>query len=191
MRERLPELLHDRLPADARAELLRHLELCADCRAELEILRHVRAISRTPQVDVARIVSALPSYASVGSTRRGFRAYAWRAAAAVLLLAGGAAIAVSVARRVDRSSAPPAVAEVPAPTPPVVAARVPARAPDSVTRHNATVATPKANELGVGEGLHDLTDSELRSLLADLENLEAVTPTETEVVPPGVERRGS
>jgi len=191
MRERLPELLHDRLPADARAEVQRHLEGCADCRAELEILRHVRAITRAPSVDVAGIVSALPAYASTRTSRR---AYLWRAAAAVVLLAGGAAIAVSVARRDDRSTRAPAVAEVPAPTPAVVVARTPAQAPatDSAPRTGGgkSVATSKVNELGVGDGLHDLTDKELRTLLADFESLEAVTPTETEVVPPGVERRG-
>jgi anti-sigma factor RsiW len=191
IRERLPELLHDRLPPDARVEVERHLEVCADCRAELEILRHVRAIGRAPAVDVARIVAALPAYRSVQRARSS-RRYAWLAAAAVVLLAGGAAIAVTLGRRDIVAPSAPVAVETPAVAPaPVAQGSTPLRLNDSARNARAVVASAKGNELGVGEGLHDLTDSELRALLADLESLEAVTPTETEVVPPAVERRGS
>src|SRR5437867_705160 len=109
MRERLPDLLHEALPADARAEVERHLEVCADCRAELEILRHVRAVSHAPRIDVARIVAALPAYHSARTKDRGVRWYAWRAAAAIVLLAGSAVLPLRIAQRDDHSNRAPIV----------------------------------------------------------------------------------
>ena len=45
-----------------------------------------------------------------------------------------------------------------------------------------------ATELALGETLHDLSDTQLRALLNELGTLEAVTPTETEVVVPALGR---
>ena len=52
-------------------------------------------------------------------------------------------------------------------------------------------AREAAAELAVGEMFDDLTDSELRALLAALGTLQAVTPVETEVVAPAVNREGA
>ena len=48
--------------------------------------------------------------------------------------------------------------------------------------------TGKSPELALGETVHDLSDAELRTLLSELGTLEAVTPTETEVVVPALGR---
>src|SRR5687768_3992991 len=61
MRELLPDLLHERGPVEARERVRQHVASCDDCRAELALLAQIRAISVTPTVDTARIVSALPS----------------------------------------------------------------------------------------------------------------------------------
>ncbi len=62
IRDQLPDLLHERLDARARAAVMAHVDVCADCRDELELLRgvHRTLIASTPAVDIARIVSALP-----------------------------------------------------------------------------------------------------------------------------------
>ena len=92
MRERLPDLLHERLDAVARAEVQAHLAACAECAAELTLLREVQwSMRQVPQVDVARIVAALPGptaaapplrVARGGLSREVGRSGAWRGGAA-------------------------------------------------------------------------------------------------------------
>ncbi len=67
IRDLLPDLMHDRLDAHTRARVIAHVDGCADCRSELELLRSLRgSLDRaTPRVDVDRIVAALPTPASV------------------------------------------------------------------------------------------------------------------------------
>ena len=63
LREVLPDFAADRLTGAARAWVVAHIADCADCAAEVELLRVARlAMTRdTPAVDVARIVAALPA----------------------------------------------------------------------------------------------------------------------------------
>ena len=62
VRDMLPDFAGGRLGATDRERVERHLEGCAECAAELSLLRSVaRAIGRAPAVNVARIVAALPS----------------------------------------------------------------------------------------------------------------------------------
>src|SRR5215467_3442013 len=95
VRDLLPDLLHDRLDAHTRARVVAHVDGCADCRSELELLRSLRgSLDRaTPRVDVNRIVAVLPAAASVGPAqrRRGVRVLNdWRIAAAVTFIVAGA-----------------------------------------------------------------------------------------------------
>src|SRR5262245_4892473 len=97
MRDRLPELLHDRLPANVRAELVAHVTACADCREELELLRALRSMlaAPAPRVDVASIVGALPKAPSQLRPRLRRTWADWRIAAAVTILAvGGSSVAL-------------------------------------------------------------------------------------------------
>ncbi len=100
VRDLLPDLLHDRLDARTRAMVVAHVDGCADCRSELELLRSLRgSLDRaTPRVDVDRIVAALPAPASVrpGQHRRAWRVLSdWRIAAAVtFIVAGGTSVVV-------------------------------------------------------------------------------------------------
>ncbi|HEX5436912.1 MAG TPA: zf-HC2 domain-containing protein [Gemmatimonadaceae bacterium] len=60
MRDRLPELMHGRLGAEERAEVERHVATCADCAAELELLRRARrALAREAPIDIQRIAAAV------------------------------------------------------------------------------------------------------------------------------------
>jgi len=88
MREMLPDLLNDRLATDARAQLQAHLESCADCRAELELLRRVRAAAPAPRVDASRIAGAIAPYRRPSMLVVASRSWALRAAAAVILVVG-------------------------------------------------------------------------------------------------------
>ena len=87
MRDLLPELLHDRLPADQRARVEAHVATCAPCRAEKEIIAGMRAAIVTPRIDSARVAAAVSPYRS--PPRRIAQSSAWRIAAAVVLLVGG------------------------------------------------------------------------------------------------------
>src|SRR5262249_22873878 len=100
VRDLLPDLLHDRLDAHTRARVVAHVDGCADCRSELELLRSLRgSLDReTPRVDVNRIVGALPKPGAVRpmERRRRWRVLNdWRIAAAVtFIVAGGTSLAV-------------------------------------------------------------------------------------------------
>src|SRR4051812_38365061 len=96
MRDRLPDLANDTLVVAERELVLAHLAECAECTAEIEILRTARLImlKTTPKVNIAGIVSALPRYgvksiSSAPSVRRTSWANSWRVAAAVTFLAAG------------------------------------------------------------------------------------------------------
>jgi hypothetical protein len=116
VRDQLPELLHDRLDAQARAAIMAHVSGCVDCRAELELLRDVRGMlaADAPRIDVNWVAAALPKpprqRAHVGgSARHGAttsrRVWSdWRVAAAVtLLIAGGSSVALlDHGRGIDR-----------------------------------------------------------------------------------------
>ena len=178
MRDLLPELLNDRLTADVRAAVQAHVDSCDDCRAELALLADVRAMARTPRVDTAKIVAALPAR-SATRARWSVRSPLFQVAAAVVILIGGALFLASRTTRHEPGAAqnPPQLAV----TPPVVVGGTVAAA-----EH----VTPPA-ELTVGESLRDLSDEDLRSLLQDLDKLDAVTSSETEVVVPAFSRGGA
>lgn len=92
IREALPDLLHGRLDEITRRRVVSHLETCADCRAELDVLRDVRAVllAGAPRIDDQRILRAIAPY------RTSVRVVPWwqAAAAAVVLLVGGATVGV-------------------------------------------------------------------------------------------------
>src|SRR3954469_530675 len=91
VRDLLPDLLHDRLDAGMRAMVEAHVAGCADCAAELELLRQLRATRRTPAVDVGSIVAAVPAYRT--PARRSW--VSWRAAAVItVMVAGASSVAV-------------------------------------------------------------------------------------------------
>src|SRR3954468_8108873 len=90
IRDQLPDLLHERLDASGRAEVLAHLSGCTDCRDELRLLGEVRSAleSRVPRVDVNYVVQALPKPPAQRTLRLEPRRRVWsdwRIAAAVTL----------------------------------------------------------------------------------------------------------
>ena len=186
MRERLPDLLHGLLPAAERAEVHAHLNECAECRAELQVLERVRAAAPVISIDQQRIAAALPPYRPVPAWRKLVASPALRIAAALLLVTGTGLLLATRGGTDD---------QVPVGT--TVATSTPrdslVDSPDTsrVTPQRRRQSEPPATELAVGETLHDLSDAELKSLLDAFGSLEAVTPIETEVVVPAVSRGGA
>ncbi|HZI99913.1 MAG TPA: zf-HC2 domain-containing protein, partial [Gemmatimonadaceae bacterium] len=68
VRDALPDFINHRLSELDAATMREHIESCADCKAELELIRQARAAALlAPKMNVDRIAAALPSYSSAGS----------------------------------------------------------------------------------------------------------------------------
>src|SRR5438094_5329341 len=190
MRDRLPDLLHERLNASTRAAVMAHIETCAACGAELVLLREARVAlsSGVRSVDaaaIARAVVARVPVPAVSATRR--RTWVdWRIAAAVAFIAVGGAAFVALRAVRQNTVAPKAQATVVITSPVVIAP--PVGATTSVVappvRHQTpeSVTVAQGAELSAAGGMSDLSDSDLKALLNDLEKMDAVPPIEPEPV---------
>ena len=191
VRDLLPDLLNDRLSAADRQVVESHVEHCADCRAELALLRDVRAATRrTPVVDVASIVAVVPAYRA--PARRSW--VGWRVAAMITVVAAGAS-SLLVMREPRALVEPPQVSTPPAPVTVQPSAPVTTAAPD--VAHQAPHAAPSVSvpapaappvavpaasrELAMtGGALSDLSDRELATLLKDIESMDALPSVDVE-----------
>lgn len=194
IRDQLPDLLHDRLDASRRAEVLAHVASCEDCRDEFALLRAARAMfdARTPRVDVRYVVNGLPlaKPRPVRVEPRRSRWTDWRIAAAVtLLVAGGSSIAVLRSDRgapalLDTAQTVQATPLARVPKQPDTAASSeraqPAPAPNTTPSPTAVVAS---EDHGLGSSrLGDLTEQQLQTLLDEIDQLQTTPITEPEPV---------
>jgi hypothetical protein len=197
IRDRLPDLLHERLDATMRAVVVAHVAECVECRDELELLRgvHKTLIARTPRVDIGYIVGALPKAPAprpqirpaVPATRRWSD---WRIAAAVtVLVAGGSSLAVL--RR--GPSAADTRAQITDSTPTRSFARVAPESGAASAMPSAGLpssATPVASVAALDDGAEDVVDGrfgglspeQMQALLGEIDKLQAVPVTEPEPV---------
>ena len=188
MRDRLPDLLNDRLSANERAEVVAHVAACADCREELEVLRAIRSMlsAPAPRVDVARVVSALPKPPSPATRRPTTRTWAdWRIAAAVTVLAVGGSSVALINRAPHVSSAKVEVVQVPGVDTPSASRGRTVTAATKGTQLPAVVETNQdddAGGLGMSGHLSDLDDAQLQALINEIEEMQAVPITEPEPV---------
>lgn len=190
VRDALPDYLHDRLAPARRAEVESHLASCEACRAELSLLRDLRAtMRRAPAVDVAAIAAAIPPHRE--RARRSW-VTSWRAAAAVVAIAvGGTSIALLRSGAPDapsdvtpyvraestssRNSGPIAAAQ---PRPGESAGARPTRVPEPAH----VVTSP---ELAMASGaIGELSDRELSTLVEGIESLDGLPSTEVEGAEP-------
>ena len=191
IRDQLPELLHERLDASTRALIVAHVESCVDCRAELALLGEARsALSASGQlVDVATIARVVVERTRLGislerqrSARPTWR-IDWRIAASIVVLVIGGTTFMATrgfrgGERVDRSALPARMA----PAPNVGAStQVAAQHSSPAAAVTAAPRSPAA-ELSAGGSVGDLSESELRTLLQDIEQIDALPPTEPEPV---------
>ena len=190
MRDRLPDLLHERLDASARAAVTAHVARCAECRAELTMLREARIAltSDMRTVDVSAIAAAVIARTSapVGHVqpwqRRARMWMDWRVAASIALVAAGVASFAAIRARQTMlpQVEPPVVATAAresAKSPPVVPS--PSRLAEA---HRTPTSPAAAAELSAAGGVSDLSDSDLRALLDDLQSIDAEPSTDPEPV---------
>jgi hypothetical protein len=194
MRDRLPDLLRERLEASVRAAVMAHVDECDDCRAEMVLLResHIVLSPRVRAVDVVAI-----SRIVIEKTRQPVRTRPqparwtdWRIAASVaLLLVGAGSVALFVRSRptplpvaavVDSPAVAPNVAS------PATVAAEPVRPSES-----APVVTAASAELSAAAPVGDLSESDLRALLDELDRIDAVPAAEPEQVNVRVSLPGS
>lgn len=178
LRDRLPDLLHERLDAFARAAVVSHLDECVLCREELELLRGLRGMMVTqgravvPRIDVAAIVRTLPapSVQRPAATRRPNRFSDWRIAAAItMLLAAGTSVGAYL-RTGDVVPTDSAIG------------RLRLAVDDSGVGSQTPVQFALApSELYVGGGLADLSEDDLQTLASDIAQFDALPPSDPEV----------
>ena len=190
MRDALPDYLHDRLDPARRAEVESHLATCDACRAELSLLRDLRAsMRRAPAVDTVAIAAAIaPHHVPARRTW----ATSWRAAAVVAaVVVGGTSIALLRARTpVTTADVAPYVRAESARRAPqsVAAAQPPSVAPATIRSTRGAEEHPRAapsGELAMASGaIGELSDRELSTLVEGLESLDALPSTDVEGADP-------
>src|SRR5918992_5118091 len=179
IRDQLPDFVHEQLPAATRAAVAAHVATCAECAAEVALLRELRGAMRAgPSVDVARIVAALPRPSRTGDRgtlvpRRYGRWLDWRVAAAIVALGVGGGAAAILTGRSPESSAPPPVA------------RAPVGAGGGVQQVAAT-------NVSIDADLGEASAVELEELLDDLDSFDGLPAGEPEppVAAPGGAEEG-
>jgi anti-sigma factor RsiW len=189
IRDRLPELLHERLDVATRAAVRAHVDACDACRAELALLRELRdglvAGRRLDIASITRVVVSQTVVASRGLPQRAHRSWAnWRVAAAITVIAlGGTSLATVYATRraaTGRDSGLGANIAL------VDTALAGSGRANAVRAGRSSVARPEpaaaVSELSMGGGVSDLSESDLRALLDDIQGLDAVPLTEPEPV---------
>jgi len=183
MRDRLPDLLHERLETSLRALVIAHVDECDDCRAEMALLRASRIVLSplVREVDVVAISRVVIERTRPSLTPRARRSQwtDWRIAASIALLLVGAGSARLFVRSREAPSRVATVADSPSVAPngaaPATVAAEPIRRPES-----SAVATAASAELSAAAPVGDLTESDLRALLSELDQIDAVPAAEPE-----------
>ena len=179
-REMLPDLLHGKLDASARARVEKHVAGCEECREELEVLRTVKAAAVfAPTIDVNRVVGHIAPYAKITPEVEAparSRMVSWLVAASFLVvIAGGGSLLV--VQQKD-SLAPYAKAT---PTQPVGVPR-PVTVPTAGVNDVASAEQPVVHTLALGTGVETLSDNDLRQLMTDMDSFDALPNAEPEPV---------
>ena len=175
IRDLLPDALHGTLDAERATIVESHLHGCAECAAEMRVLRMVMdAPSFAPMIDAVKVSSAILPYGGVPAERPRARPLVWQTALAV-----AAVVLVAVTLMIRGTAAPlppvaqPRVASVPAPV-----TSAPATAEPVVTAK----ATPPVKELQVAVGLDGLSDGSIAQLSRELDGLDGLPSAEPETL---------
>lgn len=202
--EALPDLLHGRLNELDTATMTAHVESCAYCRAELALLREIRASApMAPRIDAARIASELPPYGGpavlehrqIAPARKSVWRYSLLAATAVVLVAlGGLSIANLQSSADDAPTAVASTTSAPvvSPDPETRVGTVAAAPAQTVEKQPgqgapAPVSVRQVASLSLVGGTQDLSEAELETLLAELDGMETIPAAEPQSVTLSVE----
>ena len=196
VKEALPDLLNGKLSALDTATMKAHVESCAGCRAELELLRQAKTSALlTPKMDAAKIAAAIPPYPRVPShveppRRIPAQFKALRFAAVVALVAAGGLVWSLASRGAVEPAAQTAVnMESPAVSP-AAPAVIAAPSTRSANAGKASGAVQVASLSLIGS-TSDLSDAELELLVAALDEIEPLPAEEPQSFTNTVEDIGS
>jgi hypothetical protein len=207
-RDALPDLSHGRLSDLDTATLTALVESCADCRAELDLLRQLRSSAPfAPSMDVARIVSSLPFptpsapdlVASAQSRTKSAprHSFIWKAGSfAALLVVGSLTFAnyrnasLSVSSGQHEPTAAPVVAAAPLLQAVAAVSSQPVGSQPVAATESSSAAPAKVAVSSTGlslTGVQGLTDDQLQALVNSLDNVQGLPSAEPEAVSIGVD----
>ena len=194
MRDLLPDFARGAITGASSVAVEVHLATCADCRAELCVLRDAQAVlGRAPAIDAPRIAAGIArstavrreATMSVAQARRR-RAWsvtapsrrAWLAAASIAAVVGAAVLARSSTRNPTAVDPAPIAVQTEQPSTTAVVVREPSR---------LVTPRPAQAELVMGGGVSDLADADLESLLRALDDVDTQFDVEPAVLLPVLE----
>lgn len=204
IRDALPDLVNDQLDPLARARVEQHVAECAQCAAELKLLRSLRStVFATPRVDAARVAAAVHAASAAAreskvtpiaarSARRKVASpvaraarrpawHDWRAAAGIAAvavgIAGYALSRGSTAARAPATTETAPVAVAPAPAP------VSLMAASKAANFAGGAGASTSGAMILGDGVSDLSESDMQTLLQAVDDLEAMPDLEPQEPP--------
>ena len=177
-RDALPDLFHGRLSALDTATMKAHVESCADCRAELELMREVRSSARmAPRIDAAAIAATIPAYPAVTVPAQPARASIFSRFGALTMTAAAALIAIGGWALSTGSRSEPTATQS-ASTSPAVVTPAPAVVPSAPPTPSRAVQETEVADLSLVGNTADLTDADLEKLVAALDGIETLPAAE-------------
>ena len=179
MRDLLPDFVHQTLAAPEQARVSAHVALCAECAAEVALLRAIGTAFPAPPLDLFRIVAALPAPRRAPMRWAGVTARPWRFAAAATFVAV-TGISLAVFRGTFSTAGNPAAPAAHA----VSAIDVRSSRPTTRSAGESLAVGPtlgnRASGLTFDGGLADLTDQQVQTLLGEIDALDAKPNAEPE-----------
>ena len=191
VRDALPDLLHGRLSELDTATMKAHVESCADCRAELDLMREaISSAPITPRTDAAKIAAAIAPYAAVNATPAPVqKAWLFGNTATLRIVVAAAFVAIGGWLLSDRMGNGPVPAKQTATTAPAVAADIDVASspttPAQVSSAEPAASAPQESQVAslslVGSTV-ELSDSDLEKLVAELDGMETLPSAEPQSI---------
>ncbi|MGH7652519.1 MAG: zf-HC2 domain-containing protein [Gemmatimonadaceae bacterium] len=182
IQEMLPDLLHNSLDTSERARVEAHVAACASCKAELDVLRMVQAAAVfAPRIDADRVVGHIPPYRAIVPVAQApgrSRLVSWLVAASLLVVVAGGGSLLMIQQsgsvrggggvaHLDSSKATKSVA---------------INRPDAAPNNPVASTAGPVHALALAAGVDDLSDNDLRQLMTDMNNFDALPSAEPEPV---------
>jgi anti-sigma factor RsiW len=186
LRDLLPLYVSGQLGDADHARVEAHVQGCADCTAEIELLRAtVRAFEVKP-IDAATISAKLPTARSARRARPFHSQPLWRVAAVITFMIAGTATMMVVRQPSAGSLMLDTLATLPADGRPTPA--------ETTIAANTLSGQHATSTISFGNNLSDLTDAQLEALLASLDRMDGTVSADpvalvTPIVPEASGRR--
>ncbi|MDQ3516582.1 MAG: zf-HC2 domain-containing protein [Gemmatimonadota bacterium] len=176
IRDVLPELVSGTLPAGDLARVQDHIRACADCAAEVELLRTARAAMRlAPTMNTTRIAAGVQaSTAQRLAARRIPARVARMASVSLIVVLGAIGLWASRDTSSDTSSDTPREASPVAGQPSAGGAGISTAAPGVAGAVEEPRPARGPAQLALGGDMSQLDDDELLALMDELSGLEAI-----------------